>query len=100
MKYRNIIYRMVIFMYLVILLGCNKLNEGYVIKKIYEPKRTYIIPEYNVVLNIMETKIKCDDEDWYLVIEGIIEQDTLTRTICVNHETYEQYNIGDYLVLD
>jgi len=92
-------YALYVLLVTVLFTSCGKLNEGCIVKKLYEPARTYTTIEYDVVLKLPMQKIKHDNEDWSLVIEGIVKQDTIRRTISVTHKDFERFSIGDYVTL-
>ena len=76
-----------------------KLKEGSVINKFYEEARRYNVMTYNPSLKISTLQSMYDDEDYVLIITGIIDGDTIVNRLEVSSKTYDNYKIGDWYKL-
>lgn len=80
----------------------NKLSEGDIIEKKYEPTRTYVsfiplVTSYGK--NIHTTMIPyvvTDYEDYILVIKGKYEGKETIENIYINKEQYECLSVGEH----
>lgn len=87
------------------LTSCNKLKEGYVVEKWYEPTRTYVTLMPLVISNgkstttIMMPYVITDYEDWCIKIKGKYKDEERIETIYISQQQYDCMSIGDYLKL-
>lgn len=95
-----------ILIYMLILISCDKLEEGVVINKWYEPNRTYtqLIPMTTmagkVPITILVPTTIYDNEDYCLTIKGKYDNKTIMQTFYVTKNYYNSYNIGDSIKLN
>lgn len=83
-------------LFILLFAGCKFVREGVVLEKIYEPERSYLTTEYDVIMDMPKLVTKTDDEDFYLVIEGVVEGDTLVQKRSVSSQVYYKIKVGDY----
>jgi len=87
------------------LYSCNKLEEGDVIEKWYEPTHTYVALMPMVISNgkstttIMIPYVITDYEDWVVKINGKYKGEERTETIYVSQKQYECLSVGSHLKL-
>lgn len=98
--------------FIVILLGVivsctSPITEGHVVKKMYEPERTYtqMVPitrmSGKTTVTTYIPQIVHDDEDFYVIFENKNEDgEVVQRTIAVQKSFYERVSTGDYIDLD
>ena len=85
--------------------SCNKLEEGDVVEKWYEPTRTYvalmplIISNGKTTTTIMIPYVITDYEDWCVKIKGKYKEEERIETIYVSRKQYERLSIGSHLKL-
>ena len=89
-----------------VLFGCkNKLKEGYVVDKWYEPESSYMIM---IPITISDGKNRTtvyqyywieDNEDWGVKIKGIYKGDEKTERVYVSKQQYECLQTGSHLVI-
>lgn len=87
------------------LISCNKLEEGNVVEKWYEPTRRYVAVMPLVISNgkttttIMMPYVVTDYEDWCVKIKGKYKDEEMVETIYVTQKQYECLSIGSHLKL-
>lgn len=75
----------------------GRITEGYVVGKRYEPERTTMVMSGKVMVPVVE------DEKWLLVIEGfspargLRKEGVRKQTKEASKETYDKYEIGDWI---
>ena len=85
--------------------GCNKLKEGYVISKHYEPTTSYmmLMPMYisdgKSTTLIMIPYWITDYEDWVVTIEGKYNGEVRTEDVYVSQKQYECLQKGSHFKL-
>lgn len=81
-----------------VLFSCgNKLTEGRIVNKFYEPPRHYTVSEYDVALKMPVVRSRYDDEDYVFIVGNIIDSDTIIERFEVAHKTYDSFSIGDWI---
>jgi len=82
--------------------SCNKLKEGIIIEKWYEPTRKYVsvMPISTGKTIIMIPYIITDYEDWCIKIKGKYKNEERIETIYVSQKLYENLKIGSNLKLN
>lgn len=81
-----------------LLLSCKeRLTEGVIIDKFYEESRYYTVPEYDVVLKMVVSRTKYDDEDFVFLVENVVNGDTIIQRFEVNPITYDSYELWDWI---
>jgi hypothetical protein len=78
----------------------NKLKEGRIINKFYEPSKYYTFSEYNPSLKTVVMRNVYDDEDYVFIVSNIIENDTITERFEVSYTTYNSFSIGNWIKFD
>lgn len=87
------------------LTSCNKLEEGDVVEKWYEPTHTYVtlmpmeIPNGKTTTTIMIPYMITDYEDWCIKIKGKYKGKKRIETIYVSQKQYECLSIGSHFKL-
>ena len=87
------------------LTSCNKLEEGVVVAKWYEPTHTYVALMPLVISNgkttttMMIPYVITDYEDWCVKIKGKYKDEERIETIYVSQKLYEYLSIGSHLKL-
>lgn len=95
---------MVIFI-AIAFISCNKLKEGEVIEKWYEPERTYVslMPMYigngKTFTVIFIPYIITDNEDYVIKIKGKYKGKDRVETVYVNPKEYECLRTGDHFTI-
>jgi hypothetical protein len=85
------------------LTSCNKLEEGDVVEKWYEPTNTYVALMPLVISNgkttttMMIPYVITDYEDWCVKIKGKYKDEERIETIYVSQKQYECLSIGSHL---
>lgn len=86
--------------------SCNKLEEGDVVEKWYEPTHTYVALMPTTISNgkttstIMIPYVITDYEDWVVKIKGKYKGEERTETIYVSQKQYECLSVGSHLKLN
>jgi len=94
---------MLLIVSLVLFIGCNKLTEGYVIEKHYEPTTTSImllpmtISTGKTTTTVMIPHTIVDYEDYCVTIKGWHKDEERIETIYVTKSQYECLSMGDKL---
>ena len=100
-QYRTPVY----FLAILLLLGsnsCNKLEEGYVVAKWYEPEQTYVSIMPMVLYNgkttttIFVPYVVTDNEDWCIKVKGKYKDEGKVETVYVSKKEYESLSIGSH----
>jgi hypothetical protein len=85
--------------------GCNRLKEGDVISKHYDPTNTYMMLMPMIISNgtstttIMIPYLITDYEDWVVEIEGTYNGEKRTEDVYVSQKKYECLQKGSHLKL-
>jgi hypothetical protein len=82
-------------LFILALAGCSGIKAGVITEKKYEESREYTVPlctQSGKVL-ICIPQHRTDDEDWYV---GIVQGED-SNWISVTQETYDSYEVGDYI---
>ena len=98
-------YLLAILCCVLCLSSCNKLEEGDVVEKWYEPTHTYvalmplIISNGKTTTTMMIPYVITDYEDWCVKIKGKYKEEERIETIYVSRKQYECLSIGSHLKL-
>jgi hypothetical protein len=98
-------YIFAVMFFALCLSSCNKLEEGDVIEKWYEPTRTYatvmpiLISNGKTTSTIMVPHMVTDYEDWVIKIRGKYNGEDRIETIYVGQKQYECLSVGSHLKL-
>lgn len=85
----------------VILTGCNRLEEGVVVDKHYEPTEQIVtilplvMSTGTSVTTIMMPYTMIDNEDYVLHIKGVYKGKEVVEQVYTSKECYEQMRVGD-----
>lgn len=89
-----------------VLFGCkNKLKEGDVVEKWYEPKSEYMmmlpitISDGKNTITIYQYYWIEDNEDWVVKIKGTYKGKERTEMVYVSPQNYECLNVGSHIVI-
>lgn len=87
----------IIFAALICLTGCKRLKQGTIVGKYTEPSRVYLMPIFHTTGKITTvTYIPVyDNEDYCIIIKGVLNGDTLTQTVYTNEAQYNCLSIGE-----
>ena len=94
---------LLILMLPVLFWDCEKLRYGNVIKKWYEPARTYMVfmPVMCGKSTIIVPYIMYDDQDWCIQVEGVGTKNNLVKqTYYVPKAQFDSLAIGSFLCVD
>ncbi len=97
----------VIILYVVALLfcGCNKLKEGKVLSKHYEPETQYMmlmpvcVSTGKSMITVMIPYWITDNEDWVVEIEGVHDGERVVESVYVSQKQYWCLREGSHLTL-
>ena len=87
------------------LASCNKLEEGDVVEKWYEPARTYVAVMPMTILTgkstttIMVPYVVTDNEDWCVKIKGKYKGEERVEIVYISQKQYECVRTGSHLKL-
>jgi 5-keto 4-deoxyuronate isomerase len=92
---KKLLFLLLIFPFFLSLTSCTEeIREGYIIQKIYEPERTTTF--YIKVGRILVPNHITTPEKYYLIIKN--EDKTAKYTVSEN--TYNSYEVGDYITFN
>ncbi len=103
---KNLILILTILYCMIFLTSCsNKLKEGDIIEKWYEPENTYVtfipllISSGKSATTIIVPYLVTDYEDWCIKIKGRHRGKEIVETFYVSQNQYEHLSIGDHIKL-
>jgi len=91
--------KLLICLFIVLLIGCNKLDSGIVIEKTFVPKHTQTYIAYIQVGNTRTAtpRTRRVPDRWYITIEGVHNNKTKREKYSIAESNYEKINIGDFV---
>lgn len=75
--------------------SCDDFKEGIVIDKWYEAEERKTYAEFSPIFKMPMTKIVVDDEDYVLIVKGVVGKDTIQRRFEVSKNDYDNTKIGN-----
>ena len=89
----------IILLLLLVLTACgHSIHEGKIIDKYYQPARNYTYTTTMMVnkMTIIQTHTGYDDEDWIVLVQDVIDGDTITEEFYLSELQFNCMNIGDH----
>lgn len=92
----------IFIMVAMVMLSCNHLEKGTVLKKEYEPKRSYVsfIPMIIGKVTTLIPYVITDNEDFVLTVEGEYNGEIVHENVYVTKKCYEQMQAGSLWTKD
>lgn len=98
---------LIVFLSLIAFASCSNIQEGRIIKKWYEPARTWVsvVPIVTstgkTTTTTMVPMVHYDDEDYCIKIEKYVEdkEKYVTRTVYLTKEEYNNVELDDWFCI-
>jgi len=87
--------KLLIFFFVILLIGCNKLDSGIVVDKEFVPAHTERY--YIMIGKVLTPQTRRVPEKWYITIEGEHNNRIKREKNSISKSDYESINIGDFI---
>lgn len=88
--------------FFIVFVSCNKLDEGVVLSKKYEPRteKLQLIPVQIGYITVLQQYCVVDDADYILTIKGIYDGKERVEYLYVSENKFNCVQIGDTVKID
>jgi len=91
--------KIIILFFIALLVGCNKLESGFVIKKYFVAAHSEV---YTTVVSMGKTAVpvirsRYIPDKWFVIIEGVYKGKNRQECFSISEGEFEKLNIGDFI---